>query len=120
VSTSDPAATPRNVIVARFAILGAILIVAQVEDLVTAERMLGRFGTVVEWGLLAGRAYLEYGVAGLIALKIALVAIVLGAAYLLVRVGHPRLMKMAVGLLIVGSLAGLVGAASNLRWVLRA
>ena len=120
MSTSEKEPTRQGVIVARFAVLGAILVAAQIEDLITADHMLQRFGTVVEWGLLAGRAYLEYGVAGLIALKIALLALVLGAAYLLVRVGHPRLTKMAVGLLVIGTVAGLVGAVSNLRWVLRA
>jgi len=120
VSTEERATTRRNVIAARFAVLGAILVVAQIEDLITADHMLRRFGTVVEWGLLAGRAYLEYGVIGLIVLKIALIAIVLGAAYLLVRVGTPRLTKFAVGLLIMGCLAGVFGAASNLRWILKA
>ena len=120
MSTSEQATNRRNVIAARFAVLGAILVAAQIEDLVTADHMLRRFGTVVEWGLLAGRAYLEYGIAGLIALKISLLALVLGAAYFLVRVGRPRMTKMAVGLLIMGSLAGVVGAATNLRWILKA
>jgi hypothetical protein len=104
----------------RVGILVGLLLAAQVEDLVTGAHMLRRFGTVVEWGLVAGPVYTEYGVLGLAALKVGLLALVLGAAFLLLRVGHPKMYRVAIGLLFLGSLAGVLGAASNLRWVLRA
>jgi hypothetical protein len=120
VSSSDQVSDRRLGVAPRFAILIGLLLAAQVEDLLTGWHMMRRFGVAVEWGLLAGSAYLQYGVIGLIVLKISLVALVLGTATLLVRVGQPRLSRLAVGLLMFATLAGVLGASSNLRWILRA
>ena len=71
-----------------FAVLIAILLVAQLEDLATAGHMMSRLGSIAERGPLAGTAYEAYGLPGLIALKIGLFAIIVGASVLLVRVGR--------------------------------
>jgi hypothetical protein len=100
-----------------FAILVVTLLIAQIEDLATASHMMGRLGTVAERGPLAGTAYEVYGLNGLISLKVGLFALVVGSAVLLVRVGRPLLVSLAVALLVAGSAAGIIGAASNLHAV---
>ncbi len=100
-----------------FATLIALLLVAQLEDLATAGHMMSRLGSIAERGPLAGTAYDAYGLPGLIALKIGLFALIVGASVLLVRVGRPILISLAVALLAAGAAAGIMGAASNLHAV---
>jgi hypothetical protein len=100
-----------------FAILITILLVAQLEDLATAGHMMSQLGSIAERGPLAGSAFDTYGLAGLIALKIGLFALVIGVTVLLVRVGRPILVSLAVALLAAGAAAGIMGAASNLHAV---
>jgi hypothetical protein len=103
--------------VAVFAILVVMLLIAQIEDLATAGHMMNQLGSIAERGPLAGTAYDAYGVHGLVALKVGLFALVIGSATLLVRVGRPILVSLAVALLAAGAAAGLMGAASNLHAV---
>jgi len=100
-----------------FGILITILLVSQLEDLATAGHMMSRLGSIAERGPLAGTAYDVYGLPGLIALKIGLFALVIGASVLLVRVGRPILISLAIALLAAGAAAGIMGAASNLHAV---
>jgi len=95
----------------------AALLLAQLEDLATAGHMLERFGSVAERGPLVAPAYDVYGLTGLIALKIGLFALIVGTAALLVRVGRPILVSLAVALLAAGAAAGVLGAATNLHAV---
>ena len=104
----------------RFGLLIGLLLAAQIEDLVTASHMLDRFGISAERGLLAIPAYVAYGIPGLVALKISLVALVLGNAALLVSTGNRRMRGVAVALILMATSAGVLGAVSNLPWVLRA
>ena len=76
-----------------------------------------RIGSVAERGPLVAPAYDVFGLTGLIALKIGLFALIVGTAALLIRVGRPILVSLAVALLAAGAAAGVLGAATNLHAV---
>jgi hypothetical protein len=82
---------------------------AQLADLLTFVRMVGRVGLDAELNPLVSRAAAMHGLEVLAAAKLGLTLFVVVAVVVAART-HPR---VAATVLTVGTVAGLIGAASN-------
>jgi hypothetical protein len=88
---------------------------AQMADLVTFLRMVALHGLEAELNPIVVAGASALGLEALVAAKVALVVFVV-ATFVFVAQVHPR---MAASVITFGTLAGLVGAASNVLTILR-